>query len=102
MTQKEFIRFYKTKMGANKTYEQAEKDVKGFLKAIEDAMIEDAEAKIVFPGFGVFAKKMRVAKTIKHPKTGKELFVPAQEAFTFKASDAIVAKIRAAKNTCDN
>lgn len=94
MTQKEFARFYKKLMGTKKTYEQAEKDVKGFLAALEEAVTTDVEGKVVFPGFGNFTSKVRPSRKVKHPKTGVEIEIPERKCFAFKASHGLTARIR--------
>ena len=39
--------------------------------------------RFTYPGFGTFVKKKRVARTGRHPQTGKPIKIPAANTLTF-------------------
>lgn len=94
MTQREFARFFKEHMGEGKTFAQAEKDVKGFMEALQKVFTETEEEKIIIPGFGAFMLQNRKPKRIRHPKTHEIVVIPEHKKVTFKTAPSFDAKIK--------
>ncbi len=40
-------------------------------------------AKLTYPGFGTFSKRIRNQRTVKNPQTGAPITIPAQSTITF-------------------
>lgn len=40
-------------------------------------------AKLTYPGFGTFSKRIRNERTVKNPQTGVPITIPAQSTITF-------------------
>lgn len=40
-------------------------------------------AKLTYPGFGTFSKRIRNERTVKNPQTGAPITIPAQSTITF-------------------
>ena len=93
MTQREFARFFKEHMGNGKTFAQADKDIKGFMEAMQRVFTETEEDRIIIPGFGTFMLQNRKARKIKHPRTLEEIIVPDHKKVTFKTALSFNARI---------
>lgn len=93
MTQKEFSRFFKEYMGEDKTFKQAEKDIKGFMEALQKVFTETDEKKVIIPGFGTFVLQDRKQKRIRHPKTHEIIVIPEHKKVTFKTTSSFNSKI---------
>ena len=63
--------------------QECEKAVHATLEAISNALAKGEPVKI--SGFGAFETKERPARTVRNPRTGEEMTVPASRAVTFKA-----------------
>ena len=53
-----------------------------FVKA---RVTKNAKPRFTYPGFGTFAKKKRIARTGRHPQTGKPIKIPAANTIQFTA-----------------
>ena len=42
-----------------------------------------AAAKLTYPGFGTFSKRLRNERTVKNPQTGVPITIPSQSTITF-------------------
>lgn len=93
MTQREFARFFKEHMGEGKTFAQAEKDVKGFMEALQRVFTETEEDRVMIPGFGVFSLQDRKPRRIRHPKTHEIVIIPEHKKVTFKTAPSFDARI---------
>ena len=71
---------------------QAEQVVNGIFDTITDAMKGGDEVSI--SGFGIFAAKMRAARTARNPKTGEPVAVPAMRVPKFRAAKALKEAVR--------
>jgi DNA-binding protein HU-beta len=50
---------------------------------IRTRLTRNQGAKLTYPGFGTFSKRRRGPRSVKIPKTGKSVTIPAQETVTF-------------------
>lgn len=59
---------------------------------VVDAVLAEITAaeKVRLTGFGTFARKQRAARTMRDPRTGALINVPARSVLTFKASKGVV------------
>jgi len=64
------------------TIDEATAMTNSVLKGISDALKK--EQSLNFIGFGKFDIVQRAARKGRNPKTGEELFIPAQRKITFK------------------
>lgn len=67
----------------NLSKQECGKTVYATLEAITNALAQGEPVKI--SGFGSFEIKERPARTVRNPRTGEEMAVPASRAVTFKA-----------------
>ena len=44
---------------------------------------EEESARFTYPGFGTFSKKLRPARTLRHPRTGAKIAVPEKHTLAF-------------------
>lgn len=89
MTQREFALKFKSYMGTKKTIGQAERDVRGFMETLKTIFKEGEENKVIFPGLGTFAVKIRKEKRTVHPRTKQPLIIPERKKVTFKCSSSL-------------
>ncbi len=52
-----------------------------------------AGRRVYFRDFGSFAKKIRPARRVRHPRTGEIIWIPAGPAVRFGASPALIRAI---------
>lgn len=97
MTQKEFARFFKEHIGEDKTFKQADKDIRAFLECLERVFKETEEDRIVIPGYGQFILQTRKPRKIKHPRTHEFMMLPERKQVIFKVSPALYARINKSK-----
>jgi DNA-binding protein HU-beta len=69
------------------TKAEAERALKAFTEAVEDAL--KAGDKVALVGFGTFAVGERAARTGKNPQTGKKIQIAAAKVPKFKAGKAL-------------
>lgn len=50
---------------------------------IKSKVTRNNTPRFTYPGFGTFAKKKRVARTGRHPQTGKPIQIPATTTVAF-------------------
>lgn len=80
MNKHDFVRL----MAVNEdlTVDEATEMTNSVLKGISEALKK--EESLNFVGFGKFDIVQRAARKGRNPKTGEELFIPAQRKITFK------------------
>ena len=66
----------------NLSKQECGKAVYATLEAISNALAKGETVKI--SGFGAFETKVRPARTVRNPRTGEEMTVPASRAVAFK------------------
>lgn len=93
MTQREFARFFKEHMGGKKTFSQAEKDIKGFMEALERVFRETEEDSVIIPGYGQFILQTRRPRKIRHPKTHEIVIIPERKQVVFKPSSKLYVRV---------
>lgn len=50
---------------------------------VKSRITKNTKPRFTYPGFGTFAKKRRVARTGRHPQTGKPIEIPASTTVSF-------------------
>lgn len=50
-------------------------------------------AKFTYPGFGTFSKKLRPARTLRHPRTGAKIAVPETQTLSFSIGSDLKAQL---------
>jgi DNA-binding protein HU-beta len=58
---------------------------------IRTRLTRNQTAKLTYPGFGTFSKRRRGPRTVKNPKTGAPITIPAQETVTFSPGQELRA-----------
>ncbi|WP_305043481.1 HU family DNA-binding protein [Geoalkalibacter sp.] len=85
MTKADLVSAMAEKSGLTKA--EAERALKAFTEAVEDAL--KAGDKVALVGFGTFAVGERAARTGKNPQTGKKIQIAAAKVPKFKAGKAL-------------
>ena len=90
MTKQELIERVYRKRGipAGMTKKAVSEIIDGVFAELGDYFIKtkvtrNQTPRFTYPGFGTFAKKKRVARTGRHPKTGKPIKIPAATTLAF-------------------
>jgi len=52
---------------------------------------EGSGARFTYPGFGTFSKKLRPARTLRHPRTGAKIAVPETATVSFSVGSDLKA-----------
>lgn len=89
MNKTEFIAAVAAKEGLEK--KTAEKAVNAVIACVGDALA--AGDKIQIAGFGTFEVRERAAKTVRNPRTGETIDVPACKVPAFKAGKGLKDKV---------
>ena len=73
----------------------SKKDAEKALTAVLDTVVETLAAgeKVQLVGFGTFEAKERGERAAKNPRTGETVTVPATRVPSFKAGQALKAKV---------
>ena len=50
---------------------------------VKNRVTRNVTPKFTYPGFGTFAKKKRVARVVRHPRTGQPMKIPATHTLAF-------------------
>ena len=69
------------------TKADAERAVETMIGSIVDTLVAGQEVSIA--GLGIFAAKMRKARTARNPRTGESIEVPAMRVPKFRAAKAL-------------
>ncbi len=85
MTKTEFTDFLANRH--NLAYGTAEKILNAFLDAVEDALFKDG--RVALPGFGVFQRRERAARTGRNPATGESINIEAARTIVFRPAQAM-------------
>lgn len=85
VTKADLINAMAEKSGLNKA--DAEKALKAFTDAIEDALKDDDKVALV--GFGTFSVGERAARTGQNPQTGAKIEIAAAKVPKFKPGKAL-------------
>lgn len=71
----------------NLSHGVAQKILNAFLDSVEDALFRDG--RVALPGFGVFEKRQRAARTGRNPATGEIIDIPSYHNVAFKPALAL-------------
>lgn len=85
MTKKELTRQIAEELGA--TQKDTAAFIDAFTSCITNALANDEEVGI--PGFGKFVVVKKEERTVRAPKTGDEIIVPAHRSPKFKPASAL-------------
>ncbi len=88
MNKAQLIETVQKELGPEATKKQAAEALNAVLGAIQNGVIADEKVQII--GFGTFALKKRAARTVRNPKTGAPVAVPATSVVSFKASSGLL------------
>lgn len=80
MTKAELVSKMAEKAGISKA--NAEKALKGFMEAVQEALAKGD--KIALVGFGTFSVSERAAREGRNPKTGEKITIPSCKVVKFK------------------
>ena len=89
MKKNELVAALAEKAGLSK--KDAEKLLGAVVETLTDALV--AGEKVQLMGFGTFETKERAARTAKNPRTGEPVTVAATRVPSFKAGNALKAKV---------
>ncbi len=89
MKKTELVEKVATRAGLTKS--QADEAVKAFVETITEAL--KAGDKIALKGFGTFEVRERNERTVRNPRTGETMVVPASKVPAFKASSALKKEV---------
>jgi len=79
-----------TKLGGTKV--QAEEAVDTIINSIVDTLKGGGEVSI--SGLGIFATKIRAARTARNPRTGESIQVPSMRVPKFRAAKALKEAVK--------
>ena len=91
MTKGEFVKAVVKHSETELTGKDAQKIVEGVLREIGRAVSE--KGRFVWPGFGTFAVRDRVARQGRNPRTGETMQVAATRTVGFKPAPALKGKL---------
>ena len=74
------------------TKRQSEKVVQSLIGSVEETLRQGGRVTLV--GFGTFGMRTRTARTVRNPRTGQTLWVPARKTPTFKPGKGLRTAIR--------
>ena len=66
--------------------------IEAFLDCIERGLARDGIARL--RGFGSFYVRMRKARSVRNPRTGEALVIPARKVVRFRAGEKLRKRIR--------
>jgi len=90
MTKAELVAKIAEATGISK--KQADRCLKAFIEAIEDALMKGE--RIALPGFGIFQVKERSERKGRNPRTGEVITIPARKVVVFKPAKQLREKIK--------
>ena len=90
MTKAELVAKIAKATGISK--KQADRCLKAFIEAIEDALMKGE--RIALPGFGIFQVKERSERKGRNPRTGEVITIPARKVVVFKPAKQLREKIK--------
>ena len=93
MTKKDVVRLVAEKTELSQ--QQAKEVVQKTFESIIEVLVKDG--RIELRNFGVFAVKLRAARSARNPRTGVEVWVDEHETVAFKPGKMMVAKVQRAR-----
>jgi len=90
MTKAELVAKIAEAAGVSK--KQADRCLKAFIEAVEDALVKGE--RIALPGFGIFQVRERSARKGRNPRTGEEITIPARKVVVFKPAKQLREKVK--------
>jgi DNA-binding protein HU-beta len=74
------------------TKRQSQKVLDTIIKSVQEALRQGDQVTLV--GFGTFGVRTRAARKGRHPRTGQEIWLPADRKPTFKAGKGLRQAVR--------
>jgi DNA-binding protein HU-beta len=74
------------------TKHQSQQVLHTIIKNVQEALRQGDQVTLV--GFGTFAVRTRAARKGRHPRTGQEIWLPADKKPTFKAGKGLRQAVR--------
>jgi DNA-binding protein HU-beta len=74
------------------TKRQSQKVLHTIIRSVQEALRQGDQVTLV--GFGTFGVRARAARRGRHPRTGQEMWLPADRKPTFKAGKSLRQAVR--------